>query len=283
MRKAIISVDLDELYCYYAIHSIKTVEEKRIIPVAMERFLELFDRTGVKGIFFTVGSDLADQATLEILMEAARRGHEIGCHTFSHHYDLIKRGAGEIREEIFRGKSSIEERLGVKCTWFRAPGYNVSGVVLDAAVEAGFSFDSSILPSPFYYAARAAVIACMKISRRESRSIVGNLSHAFAGRMPGRISTARGEIEEFPISVFGAAGIPVIGTTLAAAPEWLFNRMMKRVAGRDYLNVEFHAIDLACAETDNLDNRLLVEPALKKPLDARIQRFSEFLKIATKN
>lgn len=283
MRKTIISVDLDELYCYYAIHSIKPAGEKRIIPAAMERFLDLFESCGVSGIFFVVGSDLAEQATLAALREAVKRGHEIGCHTLSHHYDLTRRGKDEIREEIFKGKSSIEERLGVKCVWFRAPGYNISGELLSAAAEAGFLYDSSILPSPIYYAARAAVISFMKITGRESRSIVGDLRHAFASRRPGRIETAGGVIEEFPISVFGAAGIPVIGTTLAASPGWLFSRITERVAERDYLNVEFHAIDLAGVETDLLDSRLLVEPVLKKPIQFRIQRFSEFLKNATKN
>ncbi len=58
----LVSVDLDDIECYHAIHGLRPpsvatagVGLERWLP----RFLELFDRLGVRATFFVIGRDLA--------------------------------------------------------------------------------------------------------------------------------------------------------------------------------------------------------------------------------
>lgn len=81
-------------------------------------FLEVLARYGVRATFFVCG------ANVERLPDVARRtleaGHEIANHTHSHPL-LLKLPPWRVRTEVERAQRTIDERLGVRPTMFRAP------------------------------------------------------------------------------------------------------------------------------------------------------------------
>ena len=98
---ASVSVDLDPLWCYYAIHGLPGGDalpeglRDVVLRRALPRFVGLFHRHGVRATLFVVGKDGEAEPGRRGLVEAARAGHELGNHSYSHPYDLSMRGAAE--------------------------------------------------------------------------------------------------------------------------------------------------------------------------------------------
>src|SRR5262245_9109332 len=134
MFLASISVDLDEVPCYTAIHGLPPPEGERAHAVyrkALPRFEALFDTLGLRATFFAIGTDLEDAQARAALVRLHRGGHEIGNHTLSHHYDFTRRSEAEIRSEIEAGASAIERAVGERPRGFRSPGYTMTDEVFE--------------------------------------------------------------------------------------------------------------------------------------------------------
>jgi peptidoglycan-N-acetylglucosamine deacetylase len=82
------------------------------------QLLELLEGYGARATFFVVGEELA--AVPDLARRAAKAGHELGNHTFSHP-SPEKLSDGELRDEIVRGTAAIEEAAGVTPTVARPP------------------------------------------------------------------------------------------------------------------------------------------------------------------
>src|SRR5438128_1848327 len=127
MRIACISIDLDELPHYCAIHGLARdvlppEGETAVYRLAPSRFLEVCDRLDLKSTLFAVGHDLGGDAG-GVLRQAARAGHELGNHTFWHDYELSKASPAEISADLSRGADAIRAATGYEVRGFRAPGY----------------------------------------------------------------------------------------------------------------------------------------------------------------
>jgi len=112
----------------------------------VDRLLELFDRRGVKATFFVLG-DAANREP-EVVRAIAARGHEIGCHGWSH--ELIYRQTPQVfRDETRRAKRLLEDLAGAPVAGYRASTFSIvdrSLWALDILAEEGFHYDSSIAP-----------------------------------------------------------------------------------------------------------------------------------------
>ena len=97
-RSTIVSVDLDDLACYHAIHGLAAPDPSHagvVLERCLPRFLALFDELGVRATFFVVGRDLqrdlaAGGRGAALLRQALAAGHELGNHSFAHAYDLVR-------------------------------------------------------------------------------------------------------------------------------------------------------------------------------------------------
>ena len=126
-RRTLVSVDLDPIGCYHAIHGLPAPAAEHadvILARALPRFLELFAELDAKVTFFVVGADA--EAALErgragSLAAAVGRGHELGNHSFAHPYDLVRRTPAEIADDLARC-DAVLRRLGAAPQGFRAPG-----------------------------------------------------------------------------------------------------------------------------------------------------------------
>ncbi len=255
---AIVSVDLDEIPCYAAIHGVPIdgASEHAIYDRAIDRIAALFSSEGVQGTFFVIGSDLGRPASAEKIRTLADHGHEIASHSFSHFYDLTRRDRVAIDAEVARAEQEIERVVGERPVGFRAPGYTITDVVLDVLRDRGYRYDSSVFPCPSYFAAKAAAIRLIALRGRESRSIVDDPRVLTAPVEPYRVGRPywqRGSgLVELPIAVTRGARLPFIGTTVALAGELGAALLTRQMAGRSVVSFELHGIDLADASADGL-------------------------------
>jgi len=264
-----VSVDLDGLGCYAAIHGLSLrLDERaqRAVPeLAVQRFCELFQALGVRATFFVIGRDAGIAPAR--LKGAAGAGHEIASHSYAHDYALSRRSREEIAQDLALAERAIEDACGSRPRGFRAPGYTLSPALLDALRERAYAYDSSLLPSPPYYAAKAAALAAYALRGRRSESILGGLRQLFAPRRPHR----RREVRELPVATLPGLRAPVIGTTVLPFPwlaRWAF-------AG-GHLNLELHGID-ALDATDVPREIAAAQPGLRMRAAEKLRRLRGLL------
>ena len=295
---ASVSVDLDPVACYWRIHALPGAPPDgarfAILRRCLPRFRDLFARHGVRATFFVVGRDLEeDPEGRRLLGELVRDGHELASHTHTHPYDFVSLGAAAIAAEIDRAHDAIGACAGGAPVGFRAPGYEVSGEVIDALCARGYRYDSSAFPSVPYYGAKAAVMGAMRVLGRRSGSYLGSPRVVTAPRVPYRPAAGlpyrRGAlpIVELPMAVTPLLRLPVIGTSLVTAPEWLRRRLVgaalgaRAAGGGRFFNLELHGIDLADAREDGVPAALVArQPDLRRPLRGKLDALDATLRQA---
>ena len=151
-RTHALSIDLEEWY-----HS-ELVEGRRSpfsqAEEATRPILDLLDRYQTKASFFVVG-EVAEQNS-ELIQSIFQRGHEIGCHTFSHKM-VWNLDEDLFREEMKRFHSVLEKILGkIEIKGFRAPCFSIDNRnrwALQVLADFGYRYDASIFPlkiNPLY-------------------------------------------------------------------------------------------------------------------------------------
>lgn len=279
----LVSVDLDDVGCYHAIHGLAPPSPDAasvVLERCLPRFLDLFDELGVTATFFVIGRDLqrdldAGGKGAKLLKQAIAYGHELGNHSFEHAYDITTWEAADIAADLRRCDRLLRE-LGADPQGFRAPGYTHDRRLLTQVAGLGYRYDSSLLPSPSYYLAKVGVMAWMRVRGRRSQSMLGGLS-SFMGSSTPRYDP-RVALWEVPISVSRVLRAPLIGTSLLSGPRALSESLRAEARSTPHLHVELHGIDLADEENDGYAASLrAVQPELKTPLATRLARFRELL------
>lgn len=270
-----ISVDLDEIHHYRAIHGLEPVERESVVyERAVPRLVDWARQRGIPLTWFVVGQDVRRAENAEAIARLAVAGDELGCHSFSHHYDLTRRPMHEMRGEIERGVAELERVSGEKVKGFRAPGYIVNEPLLDLLRECGLSYDSSIFPCPSYYALKAAAIAALQVRGQPSRSIVDVPEVLRAPTVPYRVGQPywfRGTgIWEIPIQVTRKARLPFIGTALTMAGAMGARLLARGVLGEPFVNLELHGID-ALDQTDGLTDLATKQRDLRIPWSRKLE------------
>src|SRR5512139_1590157 len=159
-RRALLSIDLDEWYhCRWATGSLRSrwkdtdtffrehYGSNRPAGELVEparRTLDLFDRLGVKGTFFVLG----EVATFypDLVREIAARGHEVGCHGFSH-VDIDVLGPERFDDELGRAQPLLSELAGREVVGYRAPNLLLRDWQVPILRAHGFRYDASVCTS----------------------------------------------------------------------------------------------------------------------------------------
>lgn len=256
---AAVSVDLDEIGCYAAIHGLEPPGEdaaRAIYRKAVPRLADLFDELGIPATFFAIGTDL-DAENREVLAGLRARGHEIANHSLTHLYDLTRRSKDEITREVAGGIEAIERAVGEAPVGFRAPGYTIDDTVFEVLDELGVRYDSSVFPCPAYYLAKATAIGAIRLAGRHSQSVVDDPRVLSAPAEPyrtGRPYWRHGSgVLELPIGVTMATRLPYIGTSVVLGGRGGARLLTRGMLGRELVNLELHGIDLADAHEDGLE------------------------------
>jgi peptidoglycan/xylan/chitin deacetylase (PgdA/CDA1 family) len=278
MRLCAVSVDLDEIPCYAAIHGLPLTSltaTDAVYRAALPRLEQLFDELELRATFFAIGSDLKHAHAASAVRRLAQRGHEIGNHSQDHLYDLTRCSREQMRAQIADAARVIESITGSAPLGFRAPGYTITDQLFELLVELGVSYDSSVFPCPGYYVAKSAAIASYRLRARPTHSIVDHPRVLRAPAEPYRVGvpyTQHGAgMLELPIGVTrDATGrLPYIGTFVMAGLRGA--RLLTRlIAGRKLVNLELHGIDAADAERDGLQVLRAHQPDLRKSADEKL-------------
>lgn len=260
MRLASVSVDLDEIPHYFAIHGLPEPEgpsASLVYDVAIERLRGLADAADIPLTLFAIGKDLARPASAAVIRDAKEAGHEIGNHTLDHPYDFVRLGRAGIEEQVEGGMRAIADAIGEVPRGFRAPGYTITDEVFEVLGDLGCAYDASVFPCPSYYAAKATAIGLIAARGRESKSIVDTPKVLLAPTQPYRIGLpywTRGEgMLEIPIQVTRGLRLPFIGTSVTAAGPSRARLLAKMCVGEPVVNLELHGIDVLDAE-DGLED-----------------------------
>lgn len=144
------TVDVEDYYHVSAFEKTIPAADWGKWPSRVERnthqLLDLFDRYDVTATFFVLGW-VAERSS-SLVAEIAARGHEIASHGYSHR--LVFDQAPEVfRAETERSKKLLEDIAQRSVVGYRAASYSItrrSLWALDALVDLGFKWDSSIFP-----------------------------------------------------------------------------------------------------------------------------------------
>lgn len=276
MRLCSVSIDLDEIPNYYAIHGLAPPMGRgstAVYDMALERFQEFSTSFACPLTLFAIGADMARPNNALALRRMSERGHEIGNHTLDHKYDLTRLNRNEMARQVQAGITVIEGATGQCPVGFRAPGYTVNDSLFEILTESGVSYDSSVFPSPAYYAAKAAAKAAIAVRGRKSRSVLDTPAVLRAPTRPYRIGKPywrRGHgLLELPVQVTRGLRLPYIGTTLTLAGADRARWLTRQVIGEPLVNLELHGIDVLDTE-DGLEELRPHQPDVRVPAPLKL-------------
>lgn len=111
-----------------------------------ERLLDLFDEVGVRATFFVLG--WIGERYPALVRRLAERGHEVASHGYDHKL-VFEQEPRAFLDEAARTRSVLEQAAGQAVTGYRAASFSITRAslwALDALVESGHAYDSSIYP-----------------------------------------------------------------------------------------------------------------------------------------
>lgn len=141
------TVDVEDGVSLAMIHDfgVECPQTRRVV-IHTRRILELLEEHHTQGTFFILGKVAEDFPGL--IREISKGGHELGVHGY-HHYPFTKMTREQAFEEISSAKKLIENISGQEVLGHRAPRFSIMPETewgLDVIAEAGFRYDSSIMP-----------------------------------------------------------------------------------------------------------------------------------------
>lgn len=142
----VFTVDLEDWYQGLEIDMSHWGRYRSRIQNGLDVLLDLCDEAGVHATFFVLGRQA--EKTPEVIKRVSDRGHEIGCHGYSHRF-IYQQTPEEFRVEVRRSKEVLEQITGGPVMGFRAPFFSIterSIWALDVLLEEGFKYDSSLFP-----------------------------------------------------------------------------------------------------------------------------------------
>lgn len=147
LHKSAFTIDVEDGISLAMIHDfgVDCPQTSRVVTHT-QKILDLLDEHDTRGTFFILGKVAEDFPKL--ITEIAEAGHEIGVHGY-HHYPFNKMSRSQAYEEISGAKKLIEDISGKEVLGHRAPRFSITPETewgLDVIAEAGFKYDSSIMP-----------------------------------------------------------------------------------------------------------------------------------------
>lgn len=187
---------------------------EKVLKIGLPRVLDLYSRYDVEGTFFFTGKIVEIEP--EVVDIVKERGHEIGCHGYTHYstegFDTMP--YDKQVEYLLKSKKIIENVSG-RIESFRSPEARISNLTIRALEETNFKYDSSVCPQ--------------RIDGPFSYGFKNKFKWIFCVRRPYRmsyksfISEGMSKIIEFPVSSFT---FPFIGTTMRVSPK--INSILKK-------------------------------------------------------
>ena len=144
------SVDIEDWFQVGAFETVIDREDWDGFDCRVERnadaVIALFDRTGVKATFFTLG--WVAERYPALMRRIAEAGHELASHGYGHErvFTLTPK---TFADNIDRAKKLLEDAGGVAVTGYRAPSFSIdkrTPWAHEILAEKGYAYSSSVAP-----------------------------------------------------------------------------------------------------------------------------------------
>lgn len=149
MRHAL-SVDVED---WFQVGAFEKVIDKadwdgleRRVERNTDAVLALFDESGVKGTFFTLG--WVAQRHPALIRRIVDAGHELASHGWDHQR-VFTMDAETFRADLARARKTLEDAGGVRVTGYRAPSFSIdkrTPWAHEILAEEGYTYSSSVAP-----------------------------------------------------------------------------------------------------------------------------------------
>lgn len=144
------SVDVEDWFQVGAFENVISRDDWDSITCRVEsnidRILDLFDETGIKSTFFTLGW-MAERHPV-MIRRIADKGHELASHGYDHArvFNLDRK---RFSEDILKARQIIEDASGQQVTGYRAPSFSIdkrNPWAFEVLAEQGYAYSSSVAP-----------------------------------------------------------------------------------------------------------------------------------------
>ena len=149
MRNAL-SVDVEDWFHVGAFERVIKHDDWAGLECRVERntdiLLDMFDASGIKATFFTLG--WVAERYPALMRRIADAGHELGNHG-SNHDRVFTLTPQQFAEDIDRARKTIEDTSGAKVTGYRAPSFSIdkrTPWAHQVLAEQGYVYSSSVAP-----------------------------------------------------------------------------------------------------------------------------------------
>jgi len=150
-------------------------------PSQTERILDILDKYGVKATFFMIGVNVENYP--DAAREVARRGHEIGNHTYSHSH-LRNLGESKMSNEIERCKDVLERVCECRPHLFRPPEGYLSSDVLQCAEQGEYDLILWSVDTRDWESKNASKISATVLSKIQAGDIVLMHDYVYKSKTP---------------------------------------------------------------------------------------------------
>jgi polysaccharide deacetylase family protein (PEP-CTERM system associated) len=211
--KSIFSVDVEDWFHILGVPTAPVLTEWDRLPSRIEtnfmRLLDIFGEKNVQVTCFFLG--WVAEKHPDLVKEAARRGHEIASHGYSHRlaYEMTPE---EFSEDVIKTREILEDLIGRSVLGFRSAGVSATEATpwfFDRLMAAGYVYDSSVFPASHGHGGLKA-----------------------AAQAPYVVAGGAEPFYEFPISVVTVLGRPVCffgGGYLRFFPYLIIRKMARKV------------------------------------------------------
>lgn len=274
-----VSIDMDNYRDYQRlVDPDGDAGERSFYDDAVPRFLDLFDRLGMRATFFMIGIDADSQGNRARVREIAARGHEVGNHSHTHPYNFRSLSRARKVAEIEQADAAIADVVGVRPVGFRTPSLDVDPETVEIIAERGYLYDSSIFPGPFMW----LFMLYGKLFVRHADYALGSLLTPVAPSQPyvpdARKLNRKGvpapggvsSIVEIPVTLVPHSGLPFYGTLMRRLGRRVFDAGVRATRGRrPLLHYLLHLLDLADIDGTSLEAGMRSSPGIGLSFERR--------------
>ncbi|WP_299328073.1 XrtA system polysaccharide deacetylase [Parasphingopyxis sp.] len=145
-----LSVDIEDWFQVGAFETVIARDDWDALPHRVERnsdaVLELFERAGVKGTFFTLG--WVAERYPALIRRIADAGHEIASHGWDHRR-VFTMQPEQFRDDLKQARAALEDAAGQTVSGYRAPSFSIDARTPwahEILADEGYSYSSSVAP-----------------------------------------------------------------------------------------------------------------------------------------
>jgi peptidoglycan/xylan/chitin deacetylase (PgdA/CDA1 family) len=271
VRYATIALDYENLTHLFGTLGLPPGPETHVMygPVA-ERFLEVFERHGVRATIFAIGQDARHPANGRMLRRFVEAGHEVANHTLTHPFGMRRLTRAAKLVEIDEAQRILEDATGQPIVGYKAPAHDIDRDVIDALEERGYLYDASVYPS-FFNPLLNMVFRVVGNNRPLGLGdwqcmLAPNRPYVPAERYWRR---GRRKLVEFPLTQIPGIRFPFYSTVMFTAGWASFQASWALVRWLPFVTYMFHSFDLLDTADAGVDPVLTRHPSLRHTLASR--------------